>query len=155
MKKLGEKYRFAFSPVGFAGFAAIMLPNIIWMIRPPENDPIAANSSGVAAVDIAMSAAQWIMIAMLILLNSNDGAKEFGRLMRCCAAVCAVCAVIYYVSWICCYSGISSPAMFIGMAVEPSLFFISLAVLLRNYPVLPPALVFAVLHTYVTARNFG
>lgn len=152
MKKLTHKYSFGFSVTGFAAFAAIMIPNIIWMIHPPKIDPIASNSSTIPAVDISMSAAQWIMTALLILLKSKDEAPN--KSAKVCALVCASCIVMYYVSWVCYYFGISNLAMLIGMAIEPSLFFISLAVMLRNYPALPPALIFSVLHIYVTTLNF-
>ena len=45
-----KKYRFGFS---VEGFMLVMLPNIIWMLHPPAYDPIAANQSRIAAVNIA------------------------------------------------------------------------------------------------------
>lgn len=146
-----NKYRFGFSVEGLIGFALVMLPNIIWMIHPPADDPISANQSSIAAVNIVMSAAQWIMIAVLICIKSEEYNHNDRNIHY--IAICGICLAIYYVSWILYYCGVHPAAMLVGMAVEPSIYFIVLGLWLRNYISLPPAVIFAVLHILVTMSN--
>lgn len=129
-----------------------MLPNIIWMICPPADNPLYGNSSSVSVLNVVMSVVQWIMLAMLIVIKSEEYKRGGNNIYY--IVICGICLAIYYVSWICYYFGIYSPIMFVGMAVEPSVYFIVLAIWQRNYISLPPALIFAVIHICITVGNF-
>lgn len=147
-----QKYRFGFSAAGFISFMLIMLPNIIWMLFPPPDDPISGNLSSIAALNVIMSAAQWIMIAMLIMIKSDEYKRGGNNIYY--IVICGICLVLYYASWILYYCGQYSPIMLVGMAVEPCVYFIAFALWQRNYISLPPAIVFAVFHISITVCNF-
>lgn len=91
-----KKYRFGFSVEGFVGFMLVMLPNIIWMLHPPAYDPIAANQSGIAAVNIAMSAAQWLMVAALCCIKSEEYNRRSINIHY--IAICGICLVQCYMN---------------------------------------------------------
>lgn len=117
-----KEYQIRFSIKGFVTFLLIMIPNIVWMIYPPVNDVLSTNSSRIAIVDIIMSVSQWIMIAMLILIQKVK--IESRRIDNIYIAACTLCIAIYYISWICYYFGIISSLMLLGMAVFPCCFFV-------------------------------
>lgn len=142
-----KQLRFGFSPGGLFAFVLVMLPNILWMLAPPPNDPLAANSAP-AVVDALEHASQWVLVAALVLLVSREKGRRFFL------AAAAVLLAGYYGFWTAYYLGFSAPWMLVGMAVFPPLFFCLTALRLKNFIALFPAVVFGVLHTAVTCINY-
>lgn len=144
-----RKYRLGFNLFGFLAFMLVMLPNIAWMIFPPENDILQANSSGIPALDICMQASQWLMVGFLTILIPKE--KPTGKILL---GISAVCLAAYYIMWICYFCGIYSTFTLISMAVLPSAYFICISLRNRNYPALVFAVTFSALHIGITGFNF-
>lgn len=147
-----KKYRFGFSWEGLVAFLLVMTPNILWMACPPVNDPLARNSAP-AAVEIAMSVSQWLMIALLAVIKRKDAVRGKPASRIFCIA-CGALLLSYYLLWAAYFMGYAAPLQLLGMAVFPCTYFILFAVWRENMLALVPALVFAVLHIGVTFINF-
>jgi hypothetical protein len=145
-------YRFEFSLKGFVAFILVMIPNIIWMIAPPVNNPIAGNSAVYPVLDIVVIVSQVIMIALLIILIPQEGKK--GKSIKIYIELSSFCLVGYYFAWISYYTGLVYPWILVGMAVLPSIYFISVELWLKNYIAIIPSIVFGITHIAITCSNF-
>lgn len=147
-----KNYRFGFSLKGFIGFMLVMIPNIIWMIAPPRNNPIAENSALYPIFNIVVSVSQAIMIAMLIILVSKESRNEKNKKLY--IGVASFCLAGYYVLWIAYYVGVVYPWMVVCMAVFPSMYFIAIELLFKNYIAIIPSVVFGITHIVITCSNY-
>jgi hypothetical protein len=66
----------------------------------------------------------------------------------------AFCLVGYYAAWICYYSGVADPWIFVSMAVLPSIYFILVELMLKNYIALIPSMIFGITHITITCINY-
>ena len=147
-----KSYRFGFSLKGFVAFMLVMIPNIIWMAVPPVNNPVAGNSTPYPIFDIVVTVSQAIMIALLIILIPKESRN--GKSIKIHIKLAFICLVGYYVAWISYYTGMVYPWMFVGMAVLPSIYFISVELWLKNYIAIIPSIVFGISHTAITFSNY-
>jgi len=148
-----RKYRAGFSLKGFVCAFLAMLPNVIWAIIPPANDILAENSVEIPLLDLLMNICRIALIALLVLVLNNK--EEKGKKAQGFLLSMAVCLLVYYVSWVMFYKGVANPWVFIiGLATAPSLYFVFLAIWLKNNPALFPAVVFAVAHITIIAIGF-
>lgn len=144
-----KNYNIRFSLKGLIAFVIIMLPNIIWMIKPPGNDFMSSNSSTIDFLNISMVVSQWIMIIGLIMLCRTEAARS----NHVFVIVSLLCAGIYYVLWVCYYLDKVRPLMFIGMAVFPCCYFIAFILWQKIYLLLIPTIIFSILHIGITVSN--
>jgi small-conductance mechanosensitive channel len=146
-----KNYRFGFSLKGFIAFVFVMIPNIIWMLVPPVNNPIAGNNAPDSVFEIVLGASQFALVASLIILNRRDSHNN--KTNKILIVLAFLCLTGYYVSWISYYAGIVNPWMFVGMAVLPSVYFIAVGLWLKNYVSIIPGIVFGITHTIITCLN--
>jgi hypothetical protein len=147
-----KSYRFGFSLKGFVAFMLVMIPNIAWMIAPPVNNPIAGNNALYPIFDIVVSVSQVIMLALLIILIPKESKNE--KNIKIYIKLACFCLVGYYVAWICYYTGMVYPWMLVGMAVLPSIYFISIELWLKNYIAIIPSAIFGITHIAITCSNY-
>lgn len=145
-----RQLRFGFSPGGLLAFALVMLPNLLWLLAPPLNDPLAANSAPSALLELLEHASQWVLVATLVLLVN----REKGRRSRVFLFAAALPLAGYYALWAAYYAGMSPAWLLLGLAVLTPLFFCLAAVWLKNWAALPPAVVFGIAHIAVTCSNY-
>ena len=147
-----NNYNLGFSLKGFLAFMLVMIPNVIWMIVPPSNNPIAANSAMYPLFDIITGISKAMMITLLIILIPKKNRHGKGKKIYIKFAL--FCLVIYYVMWILYYAGIINPWMLVGMAVFPSAYFIFVELWLNNYIAITPSAFFGIAHIAITFSNF-
>jgi hypothetical protein len=147
-----KKYRLGFSIRGFLSFLLIMIPNIIWMIISPANDLLAENSSVYPILDVTEHVSQGIMLALLFVIINNE--RSNGRRARIYLSISGICISIYYILWILYYIGIVDPWMLLGLAFFPAVYFLCMALTLRNYLMLIPCVIFGIIHIIITGMNF-
>ena len=147
-----KNYKLGFSLKGFTAFMLIMIPNVIWMIKPPVYNPIAGNSIPYPIFDLVANVSQTIMIALLIILIPKKTGK--GKAIKINFSLASFCLVGYFIAWISYYNGISFPWLYVSMAVLPSVFFISIDLWLNNYIAVVPSIVFGITHVAFTCHNF-
>ena len=147
-----KQYKIGFSVKGLISFVAVMLPNIIWMVAPPANDILAGNSAENPFFDAVLNICRWLTVfALAFVINKNEKESKYSKFFI--AAV--VCLSVYYISWILYYCGSANPWLFVaGLAAAPSLYFIFVALWLKNYPAILPSAIFAVIHVTVTFLNY-
>lgn len=152
IKDFMRNYRFGFSLKGYTAFMLVMMPNIVWIIIPPAGDPIAGNSAPYPIFDVVANISRAIMIALLIILIPRGHKKK--KSIKLYIGLAAFCLAGYYALWAGLYAGMGYPWMFIGMAVLPSIYFISAGLWLKNYIAIIPSLVFGITHIAITCSNF-
>ncbi|MFC4322999.1 hypothetical protein [Litchfieldia salsa] len=146
-----KKYRFGFSLNGFIVFLLAIVPNIIWVIVPPTNNPIAGNSASIPIFDIVVHVSQFIMILLLISVIRKESKNK--KYIRVYIGLASFCLAGYYALWISYYAGILSPWIYVGLAVLPSIYFISAELWLKNYVAIIPSVVFGLTHILITCSN--
>lgn len=147
-----NQYRLTFSWQGLLAMFLLQCPNIIWMMWPPANNPLALNSTPWPILDILENGSLVIMMLSLIFIRPKHGnasmhAKEM-------LVVAGVSILAYYTLWVLYTNAIFSPFVFLGMAVFPVLYYTFLTLRVRNYIILPVIALFAILHVGITAYNF-
>jgi len=148
-----KKYRIGFSPEGLIGSLLVILPNILWAIMPSANNVLVENSVDIPSLDLIMNICRFALIALLVLVV-NKSRKEDKKAKHLLVSA-IVCLLVYYVSWALFYGGTTNPWLFIiGLALAPSVLFVSLALWLGNKPALIPAVIFTVLHVTVVGIGF-
>lgn len=147
-----KNYRFGFSLKGLIAFLLVMIPNVVWMIVPPMNNPIAENSASYPIFDIVVTVSQVTMIALLIALISEESrnSKSIKKYFK----LACFCLVGYYIGWIGYYMGVIYPWMIFSMSVLPSVYFISIELWLKNYIAIIPSIVFGITHIAITYSNY-
>ncbi|MDF2542423.1 MAG: hypothetical protein K0S47_2141 [Herbinix sp.] len=147
-----KKYRFGFSPMGFFSFLLVMLPNIIWMINPPVNNPVAGNTASNPMIEIVQNVSQYSMIALLTILIHKENKRD--RMNKVLLGVILFCLLGYYALWITYYTGIIYPWVLVGLAVLPSLYFLLICIKLKNTVAIIPSIIFGITHVGITCSNF-
>ena len=145
-------YRIGFSIKGFVAFILVMIPNLIWMIAPPSNNPISINSVIYPLFDIIVVISQAIMITLLIILipRKNRSCKRIKIYFK----LAIFCLLVYYIMWIMYYTAMISPWILVGMAMFPSIYFIFIELWLCNYIAIIPSLIFGIMHIAITFSNY-
>jgi hypothetical protein len=145
-----SNYRFGFSPLGLGFYALQLLPNLIWLWAPPANNVLAANTSPYPLLNVSEGFFGFLTVALLVLLTNKNagGAKVYLRL-----------AVLflggYYLAWILYYLGVVCPwLLIIGLAAMPPLYFLFVALWLKNHAVIITSLIFGAAHLAVTCLNY-
>lgn len=145
-----KRYAFGFSLGGLIICLLVMAPNIVWMLAPPANDPLAANSAVWPWLDIAESIARFAtMISLVFVVNRKSEART-----RTLAVSAAVCLGLYYVLWGLYFAGMASSWALLGMAVFPSCYFVLSALWMRNGIAALSAGIFGIAHIAITCGNY-
>lgn len=145
-----KKHRIDFDFYGLILFLLIMMPNFIWFAIPAPNDVLRADSV-TATVDSIASVCQVLMIiALCTLVNKTRGKLRLSPLI----IIDIVCLLLYFISWIFYYMGITNGAVILGMVIFPCLAFLFFAVDRKNMIAVIPISIFTVCHLIYGITNF-
>lgn len=137
-----KKYKLGFDVCGLISFLVIMIPNFIWFAVPAPNDILRADSA-TAALDTAASIFQALMIlALCIFINRERKKLSITPLI----IAVFICCLLYFISWIFYYSGITNAIVILGLTVAPCLVFLLFAIDRKNMIAVIPTLIFTVCH---------
>lgn len=151
LQRIIKNYGIGFSLTALIFYLAQLLPNIIWMFRPPVNNPLAENSSPYLAMDVCEQLFGILMMLTLVFVVRRD--KTLNNIG--CFVLAGGAMLTYYICWILYYNGITDPYMFvIGMACMPVVAFGAFGVWRKNYFMLIPDLIFAIFHIVITCGTF-
>ena len=146
-----NNYAFGFSLLGLLFYALQLLPNIIWMVKPPANNVLTQNSSPYKILNITEQGCGILTVALLILLvnKSGEGTPIF-------YLVLAILFLLgYYIAWVFYYKGVVHPwLLIIGIAAMPPLYFISVGLWLNNLIALIPCVIFGIAHIVITCSTY-
>lgn len=139
-----KQYKFGFSAKGLVAFLLMMLPNIVWTIRPPGNDILSAGGGTYPVAELLQAMLQWLMIgALVFIVRQEQPRTDKAKVFVSCGAVCLLA---YYGLWVLYYGGIHGDWLLMGLAVFPALYFVFVALWLQNKIALVPAIAFGVIH---------
>ncbi|MHB8105885.1 MAG: hypothetical protein ACYDH4_00440 [Candidatus Cryosericum sp.] len=71
-----KDYGFGFSLVGLALYALQLLPNIVWVLRPPTNNVLTKNSSPCQILNVIEHVFGVMTVVLLVLLISKGGGRN-------------------------------------------------------------------------------
>lgn len=152
MIKVLQKYSFVFSPQALAAFLAQELPYLPWLLHPPSINPLAHNGPATPLLGVLEQAGGIITIAVLILV-SRKGYKPNCRSRYMAGAL--ICLAVYYACWICYFAGITNGWMIvIGLTAVVPIYYLFIALWLKNPFAVMSSLLFFVGHTTSNAINF-
>lgn len=144
-----KNYRIGFDVWGLILFLCVMIPNFVWFAFGAPDDILRAPSV-TTVLDKVASVCQVVMIIALCAVRSRQSRRRAAPLF----AACAVCCLLYFVSWGFYYAGAVNAAVVLGMTVFPCLAFILFAVGRGNMLALVLASAFAVCHLAHAVVNF-
>lgn len=145
-----KKYKLGFDIWGLILFLIIMIPNFIWFAVPAPND-ILRSTSITEEIDTIASIFQVVMIICLcVLINKN-------RTRLCITPwiiAVIICCVLYFISWIFYYTGITNPLVIIAMTIPPCMAFLFFAIDRKNKIAIIPITIFSVCHLIYGVANY-
>mgnify|MGYP005810621545 CR=1 FL=1 len=122
-----KRYRLGFDIWGLLLFLMIMIPNFIWFAVPAPNDILRADSV-TSALDTIASVCQMLMvIALCIFINPERKRLSFTGLM----IAAMICCLLYFISWVFYYIGITNAVVILGLTLFPCLAFYFLLLIER------------------------
>ena len=145
-----KKYKMGFDIGGLILFLIIMIPNFIWFAVPAPNDILRAESiTGV--VDTIASVCQVLMVVILCIFINQERKK-----LRITYFIVntIICCLLYFVSWIFYYGGVTNAIVILGLTILPCLAFLFFAIDRKNKIAIIPILIFTVCHLIYGIVNF-
>lgn len=145
-----NNYKYYFNISALILFALIMLPNLIWMLVPSQNDVLRRESS-TQVLDAFTMIFQIISVATLCAIKNIKATK---LKLSPFIFLTLIFGLLYYIFWILYYCGIVHSAVLLGLCIFPCCAFIFYGVDRKNYFSLAPIAIFAILHLISTIINF-
>ncbi|SEO03906.1 hypothetical protein SAMN04488134_103190 [Amphibacillus marinus] len=140
-------YTFTFSYHGLIASSLILLPNLLWVISPPEQMSLAHNNAPYFWLAGLQLMSQTLMFACLILLTRHEESQKQYLLPA------SLFLFSYYLLWLFLYLGIEHSVIYLGLAIAPGLFFIFVGLWLNNHLASWFALIFTIVHSFITLSN--
>lgn len=145
-----KKYRIGFDFCGLILFLLIMIPNFIWSAIPAPNDVLRGDSITIVVDTIASVCRVLMIIALCVLINKDRGKLKLSSLI----IIGIICLLLYFISWIFYYMGITNIAVILGLVIFPCLTFLFFAVDRKNMIAVIPISIFTVCHLIYGIANF-
>ena len=145
-----KKYKMGFDIWGALLFLIIMIPNFIWFAVPAPNDILRVDSI-TKVVDTVASVSQVLMIILLCtLINKERNKTKHPPLIISVIISC----LLYFVSWVFYYGGITNAFVILGLTIPPCLAFFFFALGRKNLIAIIPISVFSICHLIYGIVNF-
>lgn len=145
-----KSYEMKFSFKGLIAVILVMIPNVIYAVFSHHTNLLENDDFGV--IDIFENIFRFLLIALLIILvNKNKTHQTKNKFTLICELLFLTA---YYIMWVLLFLSVSNSFVYIGLAVFPCAFFIITAMILRNYPAMITAILFAALHIIITCKNY-
>lgn len=145
-----KQYKIGFEIWGLILFLAIMLPNFIWFIVPAPND-ILRTESVTELLDTFASIFQIITIIVLcFILNINRKRISLTPMI----ATVITCCLLYFITWIFYYTGITNVLVILSLCITPSLALLFFSVDRKNMIAVVSISIFIICHLIYAIMNF-
>ncbi len=145
-----KRYKLRFEICGLLLFLIVMIPNFIWFAVPAPNDILRAKSITETVDTIASLCQIWMIVAICIFKN-----RESKKLcITPFIIMAAVFYLLYVISWIAYYTGITNAIVILGLTVPPCLTFLFFAIDRKNGIAFIPILIFTICHLIYGVVNF-
>ena len=152
MKRLFKHLELRFSPFGALIVSAQALPNILWVLFPPETNRLAGNVSSVAFIEYGEHVLGVAIVILLLLLRNRERPETLPRGASSLAAYVAI--ALYWVCWALYFAGVqANPVLYLMVVLPPVAFFLA-GVAQRVWPISAASVVFLVFHLLVALENY-
>lgn len=145
-----RKYRLGFDIGGLALFIMMMLPNLIWSLKPAPND-ILRGESVTAAIDTAGSICQALFVVMMCVVVNKSAEKARVTKLK---MLTFICAALYFCGWILYYNSVVNAPVILLLTLPPCMAFIFYLLGRKNWIALIPAGIFTYCHLIYGVVNF-
>lgn len=144
--------RLGFSRFGFLVASLQLLPNIIWVLFPPDPDVLTNNSSVFPLLEYSEHILGTSIVLMLLFLVGEGDHKLIPKGKQAIGSFAAI--VLYWICWILYYAGLQCNVVIYSMVVLPPIAFF-LAGMAKKVPIISiAASLFVIFHVLVTLENF-
>ncbi|MGN1113707.1 MAG: hypothetical protein ACI4RC_01140 [Oscillospiraceae bacterium] len=137
-----KKYRLGFDFWGLALFLVIMIPNFIWFAVPAPNDILRAESTTMMVDTIASICQVLMIVALCVIINKERKRLSINKLIM----AVIICCLLYFISWIFYYVGVTNALVILGLTISPCLAFLFYAVDRKNMIAVVPVSIFMICH---------
>lgn len=145
-----KRYGLGFDICGLLLFLMIMIPNFIWFAVPAPNDILRVDSV-TPVLDTIASVCQMLMaIALCIFINQERKRLSFTGLI----IAAMICCLLYFISWVFYYIGITNAVVILGLTLFPCLAFLFFAIDRKNIIAVIPIILFTICHLIYAIVNF-
>lgn len=143
---------FGFNLPGAIAVALVLLPNIVWAIKPPKDDPLRSKKPVLPVLEAAENIGRFLTMAAAAM---TVGQAPFGVWRYIVPTLAALSLLIYWVAWVLYYRGVSLSKLDIPMCVAPVAAMVLGAVFAGSLIVVIPAALFLAAHLIISLRNYG
>lgn len=145
-----KKYKMGFDVWGLLVFLIIMIPNFVWFAVPAPNDILRVDSVTVVVDTIASICQVLMIVSLCVFINQERRKLSFTPLI----AGTIICCLLYFISWIFYYIGVTNGIIILGLTIPPCLVFLLFAIDRKNMIALIPSLLFTICHLIYGVVNF-
>ncbi len=145
-----KKYRLGFDFWGLALFFVIIIPNFIWFAVPAPNDILRAESTTMMVDTIASICQVLMIVALCVIINKERKRLSINKLIM----AVIICCLLYFISWIFYYVGVTNALVILGLTISPCLAFLFFAVDRKNMIAVVPVSIFMICHLIYGIFNF-
>ena len=145
-----KKYKIGFDVWALWIFAAVMLPNIIWLLYLTPND-VLHKETVTPTVDLIMSIFRWLTIAALCFIKNRSSNRSIKSSLP---AISGACCMFYYSAWIFYYCGEASNLIIMSLCIFPCIAILVYSYFRKNPFAFVLGAVFTVLHIISTTVNY-
>lgn len=124
------------------------LPNLLWLIFPPANDPLAYNYSPYAWLNALEFLSGSGVVASLILLDSKHLKRK-----RLFLYLALLCLCVYYIAWIYYFLEFATFLVLFSIVLMPPLYFALLALYLQNHIMFVLCVPFGIAHCWISTQG--
>ena len=140
--------RIRFYFFGLIMYCLQALPNLLWLIFPPPNDPLAYNYSPYAWLNALEFLSGSGVVASLILLDSKHLERK-----RLFLYLALLCLCVYYIAWIYYFLEFATFLVLFSIVLMPPLYFALLALYLQNRIMFVLCVPFGIAHCWISAQG--
>ncbi|HKM43433.1 MAG TPA: hypothetical protein VJZ70_05530 [Limnochordia bacterium] len=147
-----KSIRLGFSKFGFLVAFLQLLPNIVWVLFPPEPNILTANASLKPFLEYGEHVLGISIVIMLMFLVGGNDQRLIPRGKPTTLALGAI--LLYWVGWILYYAGMQGNVVIYSMVVLPPVAFFFAGWAKKTPAISIAAMLFVVFHVLVTLENF-
>ncbi|WP_110929874.1 hypothetical protein [Paenibacillus bouchesdurhonensis] len=142
-------YYWGFSWKGFLVVLLPMIPNILYFAI-PNSISTGGSAENHKVLDLIEHGSQFMYMALLVIVISKQTIPFKSNYI----ISMAIFLIAYYVLWILLFAGHKNILVFLCMAVFPVIYFILAEMWLYNYFAIVPTVIFGIVHTIITYKDF-
>lgn len=148
-----KNYKIGFSPYGFAAFALQEVPALLWLLRPPAENPLAGNAPATPLLGVLEQGGGILTVLLTLFLVRKDALPPKFKSPYFTLAV--LCLAVYDICWAGYFRGaVDGWRIVLGLSAPVPLYYLFVALWLKNRPAAIPCLLFFIGHVGSNILNY-